>query len=461
MASPEIPAFDPGQTPGGELPPWEVAKAYAFSVVIDEMRRVTGMSVRRMVNATKAEFIARQVHTADGKHPGQRAVQHVVARCQDPEWFPGQRRASGAGRPPVYTEHRKDKVAAVAMDSLKRRRVAPTPRRVRQKLPGLTRNPVTGKPMADKTIHAIFKSRCYDEDEDDPWQYLDSQSQDVVAEELKPRRVACAQWILDNIPQSHWCHHVALDPCYKLLPRKQEKLEELQVAAMGKKKWMSKGSARKGPNLRAPKTAKAQGGSQVTKVEWTPVFARGRLRIYVCDPERAASDSRLPSSLSDSTNLAKFVRHVLPGILLDMKKAYKWKTVPRKVVHDKASYMVTSAHERLNGTFAQGLRDGGFTSWVGPDLKSGTGWLVKKWGDVYLHETVNSHIHRLLDTDFACRRLHETRAQFALRAKKVEKHMNSKEFLAKGGGRGLLGLAQDLRSRCEQVVALKGERIPK
>ena len=72
------------------------------------------------------------------------------------------------------------------MDSLKRQRIAPTPRRVRQKLPALTRNPETGKPMDDKTIHAIFKTRCYDDLEDDPWQYLDSPSQDVLADELKP-----------------------------------------------------------------------------------------------------------------------------------------------------------------------------------------------------------------------------------------------------------------------------------
>ena len=84
---------------------------------------------------------------------------------------------------------------------------------------------------------------------------------------------------------------------------------------MGKKKWMSKGSARKGPNLRAPKTAKTQSGSQVTKVEWTPVFARGRLRIYVCDPELAVADSRYPASPADSNFLAKFVRQIMPNVL--------------------------------------------------------------------------------------------------------------------------------------------------
>ena len=229
---------------------------------------------------------------------------------------------------------------------------------------------------------------------------------------------------------------------------------------MGKKKWMSQGAARKGSNLRAPKTAKTQTNSEVTKVEWTPVFARGRLRIYVCDPALAATDSRFPASLADAGNLAKFVRHVLPKILQEMKRTYKWTSLPTKIVHDKASYMVTGFHDRLNATFAKGLRDAKFTSWIGPDLNSSTGWLVKKWGDVYLHETVNSHIHRLLDTDFACSNLHETRAQFVLRAKRVEKFMNSTKFKAKDG-RGLLGLAQDLRARCEHVVRVNGERIPK
>ena len=388
-------------------------------------------------------------------------MQHVVARCQDPDWWPGKPRAQSGGRPPVYSEFRKKKVAEVAMNSLKRQRLAPTPRRVRQKLPGLTRNPQTGKPMDDKTIHAIFKTRCYDDEEDDPWQYLHSPSQDVLAEELKPLRVRCARWILQNISQGQCAQHVAIDPCYKLLPKKQERMEEMQVAAMGKKKWMSEASARKGANLRAPKTAKTQMNSQVTKIEWMPVFARGRLRIYVCDPDLAAVDSRHPASLADADNLAKFARHVLPKILNEMKRSYKWKTLPKKVVHDKASYMVTAFHDRLNGTFAKGLRDGGFTSWVGPDLNSSTDWLVKKWGDVYLHETVNAHIHRLLDTDFACRQLHETRAQFVLRAKLVEKHMNSRQFQAKHGERGLLGLAEDLRSRCQSVIDKKGERIPK
>ena len=87
MSRAETPSFAPGDTPGGELPPWEVAKAFAFDVVIDHMRKGTGKSTRSLLNATKAQFIAGQVATAHDKHPCARAVQHVVARCQDPEWY--------------------------------------------------------------------------------------------------------------------------------------------------------------------------------------------------------------------------------------------------------------------------------------------------------------------------------------------------------------------------------------
>ena len=37
----------------------------------------------------------------------------------------------------------------------------------------------------------------------------------------------------------------------------------------------------------------------------------------------------------------------------------------------------------------------------------------------------------------------------------------SEEFMRVDGGRGLAGLAKDLRDRCAKVMLLQGERIPK
>jgi hypothetical protein len=121
--------------------------------------------------------------------------------------------------------------------------------------------------------------------------------------------------------------------------------------------------------------------------------------------------------------------------------------------------MVTSAHDRLQQTFAAALTAAGFCSWVGGASDS-TKWLVKKWGDVYLHETVIAHIRRLLDDDFACRRLGETVPQFTQRMHKVADYMNSPAFAATDG-RGLQGLAAQLHTRCQWVVRHKGQRYPK
>ena len=103
---------------------------------------------------------------------------------------------------------------------------------------------------------------------------------------------------------------------------------------MGSHKWQSPGSSRKGPNLRAPCTTKTQQSKWTTRVDWTPVFARDKLRIFVCDEQEAARNPNYPSRLCDSVNLAKFVRFVLPGILEEMKEQYGWHTIPRTIVHD-------------------------------------------------------------------------------------------------------------------------------
>ena len=229
---------------------------------------------------------------------------------------------------------------------------------------------------------------------------------------------------------------------------------------MGKVRWMSKGSRRDTPNMRAPSTTTTQASSNVTRVDWTPVFARGRVCIYVVDAEEAARDSSLPSKLTDAVNLGKFVRNVLPKILEAMKTKWKWADIPRTVVHDPASYMVTTQHARLNIKFANALKHGGFRSWVGGDGSDSTEWLVKKWGDVYPHETLISHIRRLLDDDFACNKLCETPQHFKQRMRQVEEHLNSPDFAADDGG-GLPALAKSMRDRCRQVLARGGERIPK
>jgi len=225
---------------------------------------------------------------------------------------------------------------------------------------------------------------------------------------------------------------------------------------MGKVKWRSKGSTNKGSGTRAPETTKTQKSHDVLQVFWTPIFARGKLAIYVCDPD--ADNTNTPSRLNHSGPLACFIRRVLPEVLRDMKREHGWGSIPRVLVHDKASYMVNTAAQQLNPVFGGALEEAGFRSWTGP-CGSSTKWLASHLGDVYLHETAISHIKRLLREKFVCLRIGETLGEFKRRMKNVQDYMNSDAFAREPDGRGLLGLAKDLRSRCQSLCEGNGERL--
>ena len=225
---------------------------------------------------------------------------------------------------------------------------------------------------------------------------------------------------------------------------------------MGVQKMMSPTSKYKGPNLRASKTVKPQGREE-EKVHWAPVFALGKVSIYVCDAEAARRDAQLPARLNDGAELAKFIRNVLPGILADMQLEHGWSRTPRTVVHDKAFYFVAPRSQHLTSAFADALRGAKLKSWLG-DADADCSWLAGRLGDVYAHETVISHISRGLDHRFPRSTPGETRARFANRMAKVQGYMNLAEFQARDGG-GLASLVEFLRERCRRLAHLNGERL--
>ena len=94
-----------------------------------------------------------------------------------------------------------------------------------------------------------------------------------------------------------------------------------------------------------------------------------------------------------------------------------------------------------------------FTSWADEDCT----WLAKCLGDFYPHETVISHVRRLLATKFSKCSLWETPGQFKARMLKVEEYMNYQM----GNGESLQNLGKELLERAERLKRLKGERLPK
>ena len=105
-------------------------------------------------------------------------------------------------------------------------------------------------------------------------------------------------------------------------------------------------------------------------VSGIPVFARGKVKIYLCGLDDAG-----PEKLTDGQSVGKFVQDVLPGVLRSMQAEFGWATLPRVVVHDKASYFVSPQHGRLQRDFALGLAGGGLRSWLGTAWLTQIGWL--------------------------------------------------------------------------------------
>ena len=313
----------------------------------------------------------------------------------------------------------------MAMET-KRQLERPTPARVRAKLPRLSLNPETQSPASNWTIYNIFHTMCYDEAEDDPWVYMHSPSKDFLSDGMKISRALFADYFLKNFATGAWSSHVAIDPCITILASTRAQSDEQKVAAMGVQKMMSPKSRYKGPNLRASKTVKSQGREE-DKVHWTPVFALGKVRLYVCDADAARRDIQLLARLNDGPELAKFIENVLPGILVEMQREHGWSRTPRTVVHDKASYFVAPRSQRLASSFANALRKAKLKSWLG-DADADCSWLAGRLGDVYLHETVISHVRRGLEHRFPRSTPGETRARFARRMAKVQAYMNSPEF---------------------------------
>ena len=133
------------------------------------------------------------------------------------------------------------------------------------------------------------------------------------------------------------------------------------------------------------------------------------------------------------------------------------RNISKVVLNDKASYFVNK--DMLNKKFAAGLRAGGFTSWASPDGDDGK-WLAGNLGDLYLHETVISHVRRLLDTKFMRKALNEKPWEFKARMLKVEKYMNY-TMGRNGPGQALSELGNTLHERCGALIERKGERLPK
>ena len=142
------------------------------------MEKHLGKSCWELTGQGKADFTAGQLRAQGGGRPSGRAIKTIWANAKkDGQWLLGQTPANQGGRPPQITQGQKQAIAHKAM-GLKKQLLAPTPERVRICMPRKTINKATKKPISDSSMQRVFKTLCYDEREDDPWQYRNAPHHD-------------------------------------------------------------------------------------------------------------------------------------------------------------------------------------------------------------------------------------------------------------------------------------------
>ena len=220
-----------GKTPAGRLSPQEIEKVMAYKDVPEEMEKHMGKTCWELVGKGKKDFTAQKLSEKGGHSLTGRAVQkHWTKAAQKKK--DSEKASNPVGRPPTISLKQKQAIANKAME-LKKALIAPTPERIRICLPKTTINKATDEPISDWTFHQVFKTMCYDEKEDDPWQYLPSIQQDSLTANMKAPRAKTATHVLNNFTDHASWNFVAIDPCLSLLPRKQENADLLKIAAMG------------------------------------------------------------------------------------------------------------------------------------------------------------------------------------------------------------------------------------
>ena len=88
----------PDRTQHGRLPPWEVAKAIAYSTVITDISEHLGQAANELIGERVDDYIAKKLKLVGGGSPTARAVRHVVARNRNGDSYTGKPCENPRGR---------------------------------------------------------------------------------------------------------------------------------------------------------------------------------------------------------------------------------------------------------------------------------------------------------------------------------------------------------------------------
>ena len=252
----------------GKLSPLETLKAWALKqVYLEEGYSEKGVYVK----------IASRVHKVGGGSPGPDAVRKLLLKIDaDSEWYPGKKMGQKPGRKRALSPLARAAIKRSA-EAMKANDLEPTYPLVVARCPEAVRNPETGEPVDKKAVYEIFRTSCFDEGSQVPWDHCPRAQKTALSEDVMRKRKSWALHMRDEAGHSgswYYQHVMWTDICHSLLPRTAAKAKEQALARKGKKAWMSKDKKLYVRNLKGKAQAlkqnswgwSASGGSRSSRV---------------------------------------------------------------------------------------------------------------------------------------------------------------------------------------------------
>ena len=356
----------------GTLSPWSQAKVFALVKI----------SAKKGLDLADWE-IAAEVEKVGGGVPADNTIRLWREKFEaDPQWYPGKQGqdAEKPGRKKVITKQQEATIAQSAM-SLKRKGVEPTVSAVVAQCPAATLNPETGEAFTAKVILEVFKTRCYDNDPEFPWQHVSPKCKTALTPELKVHRATWGETMLAKRHHRDWYyrHVLWMDPCHTILPGRPKTEFDQRMASYGKgDRWMSEDARDDSRNLRSsPYVNKTlQWGDK--RIWWYVFLTQGKVYVEV-----------LPDGWSQWDGQAAVVS-MLPRIL--KKMLGKDATHPEYIFTDRGPGYYHPSSGTISSDYLAALDKHGFKPWAGEHSK----WQPPDLPDVLLHETAVSWIRKYL-----------------------------------------------------------------
>ena len=127
----------------------------------------------------------------------------------------------------MITGQQEHAIATSAM-AMKERGLVPSVSAILASCPQATLNPETDEPFSAKVILRVFKTKCYDQDPEHPWNYDHPKQKSTLSPEAMGARLKWSDDMLEINHQADWYfRHIAwVDPCYTIVPGRPKTIQK-------------------------------------------------------------------------------------------------------------------------------------------------------------------------------------------------------------------------------------------